>query len=106
MTMKLKIHKGDTVVMLGGKDRGKKGKILSVSPRDRKIVVEGLNLIKKHTRARQQGQKGQIISKERFVSSSSVALVCPSCGKPTRVGFHLAGKEKTRICRKCKATIA
>ena len=106
MNMKLKIRKGDTVVMLSGKDRNKKGKILSVSPHDRRVIVEGLNLIKKHTRARQQGQKGQIISKERYVSASAVALVCSSCGKPTRVGFQLTGPGKVRICRKCKAQIS
>ncbi len=108
----MKIKKGDNVVMLSGKDRGKKGKILSVSPRDHKVVVEGLNLIKRHTRPRQRGQRGQIISKERFVSASSVALVCSSCGKATRVGFQLiqpsggSGKAgKVRICKKCRAQV-
>ncbi len=97
----MKIKKGDNVKMLSGKDRGKTGKVLRVDPQARRIVVEGLNLIKKHVRARQQGQKGQIISKERFVSAASVALICSSCGKPTRVGYRINGAQKVRICKKC-----
>ena len=87
--------------MLGGKDRGKTGKILHVGSENSKVVVEGLNLIKKHVRARKQGQKGQIITKERYVSSASVALVCKVCGKPTRIGYKIDGINKIRICRKC-----
>jgi len=92
--------------MLGGKDKGKTGKVLGVIPADNRLLVEGLNMMKKHLRAKQQGQKGQIISKERPVAIGSVALVCKSCGKPTRVGFSVDGKTKTRVCKKCKATIA
>lgn len=98
----MKIHKGDNVIMLSGKDRGKKGKVLAVQTKDNKVIVEGLNLIKKHTRARKQGQKGQIVSKERMVSVSSVAIVCKSCGLPTRIGYKIDGDKKTRICKKCK----
>ncbi len=105
----MKLKKGDNIIMLGGKDRGKTGKITRVSPTTESVSVEGLNLIKKHVRARKQDQKGQILSRERFVSASSVALVCKSCGKPTRIGFQTSGKdskaEKVRICKKCKATI-
>lgn len=99
----MKLRKGDNVKMLGGKDRGKTGKILHVGTENNKVVVEGLNTIKKHVRARKQGQKGQIITKERYVSASSVALVCKSCGKPTRVGYRVDGARKTRICKKCGA---
>lgn len=111
----MKIHKGDQVIMLSGKDRGKKGKVILVLQEDEKVVVEGFNLIKKHVRARKQGQKGQIINKERAVSVSSVALVCKSCGKPTRVGYKFSaiggsasggeGKNKVRICKKCEAEV-
>ena len=90
--------------MLSGKDRGKTGKILAVLS-DGRLVIEGLNLIKKHTRARKQGQKGQIISKERAVSASSVALVCKSCGLPTRVGYKIENGNKVRMCKKCKSEI-
>lgn len=99
----MKIRKGDNVITLSGKDRGKTGKVLSVGLENNKVVIEGLNLVKKHTRARKQGQKGQIISKERYVSASSVALVCKACGRPTRIGYRVDGKNKARICKKCKA---
>ena len=91
--------------MLSGKDKGKKGKILHVFPIDDTVVVEGLNLIKKHLKARKQGQKGQIVSKERAVSVSSVALLCKSCGKPTRIGFKDENDIKVRICKKCKSEV-
>src|SRR3989344_4289362 len=97
--------RGDNVIMLNGKDRGKTGKVSVVLPTARKIIVEGLNMIKKNVRARKQGQKGQIINKERAVSVPSVALVCKSCGKPTRVAFRVEGKNKVRICKKCEAEV-
>lgn len=107
----MKILKGDNVVMLSGKDRGKKAKILAVFPESGKAVIEGLNMIKRHTKPRKQGQSGQIINKERAVSISSVAIICKSCGKATRVGYRIdpdasvgAGK-KIRICKKCKNTV-
>ena len=98
----MRIKKGDQVTMLGGKDRGKTGKVVLVFPNDGKVIVEGLNLIKRHLRARKQGQKGQIISKERAVSVSGVALVCKSCRKPTRIGYKVDGENKVRVCKKCK----
>lgn len=91
--------------MLSGKDRGKKAKILAVMPESGKVVVEGLNMIKRHTKPRQQGQSGQIVSKERAVSSASVAIVCKACGKVTRVGYSIDGDTKTRICKKCKSAV-
>ncbi|OGM95952.1 MAG: 50S ribosomal protein L24 [Candidatus Yanofskybacteria bacterium RIFCSPHIGHO2_02_FULL_38_22b] len=101
----MKLKSGDNVIMLGGKDKGKKGKVIHVFIDNDKIVVEGLNLIKKHLRARKQGQKGQIVSKERAVSVSSVAMVCKSCGKQTRLGFKVDGENKVRICKKCKSEV-
>jgi large subunit ribosomal protein L24 len=100
---RIKIKKGDNVIMLTGKDRGKTGKILSVL--DGKVVVEGLNQIKRHQRARKQGQKGQIISKERAVDRSNVQIVCPKCGKATRVGHQMIEGNKIRICKKCQAEL-
>lgn len=102
----MNIKKGDNVKMLSGKDRGKTGKILHVFPRTNKIVVEGLNKIKRHQRAKKQGQKGQIIEKERAVSISNVQLVCPKCGKPARVGHRKEGDKKVRVCKKCEGTIS
>ncbi len=98
----MKLKKGDNVIMLNGKDRRKTGKILNVDPAGNKIIVEGLNMIKRAVKARKQGQKGQMISRERFVAVASVALVCKVCGKPTRLGYRVDGKNKVRICRKCK----
>jgi|SRR3989344_9148461 len=107
-----KIKKGDNIIMLSGKDRGKRAKVLDVLLRENRIVVEGLNLVKRHLRARKQGQKGQVISKERPVSISSVALICKSCGLPTRVGYKIEGDlpagrhgKKIRICKKCKGEV-
>jgi large subunit ribosomal protein L24 len=99
----MNIRKGDNVKMLNGKDRGKTGKVLFVFPEDGKVVVEGLNLVARHQRARKEGQKGQIVHKERAINASSVMLVCKSCGKPTRIGHKIDGKNKTRICKKCGA---
>jgi len=95
------IKKGDNIIMLGGKDRGKKGKILFVFPAEDKVVVEGLNLIARHQRARKQGQKGQVVHKERAVNISAVQLICSKCGKPARVGSRMVGKNKVRVCKKC-----
>lgn len=101
----MKLRKGDNVKMLAGKDRNKTGKILATMPAIGLVVVEGLNLIKRHTKARQQGQKGQIISKERAVNAAGVALICKSCGKATRIGFKINGDHKIRVCKKCGAEI-
>ena len=91
--------------MRSGKDRDKNGKVLMTIPKRGKVVVEGLNTVKKHLRAKKQGQKGQIISKERAVSMSSVQLICPKCNKPTRVGYKVEGDRKVRICKKCESEI-
>jgi len=101
----MRIKKGDNVIMLSGKDRGKKGKVLAVFPETNKADVEGLNLIKKAVKARQQGQKGQIIHKERAVSISSLGMICKSCSKVTRVGYRIEGDNKVRICKKCKSEV-
>ena len=104
----MNIKKGDNVIMNTGKDHGKTGKITAVFQDGNKVVVEGLNTIKRHQRARREGQKGQILIKERAIDASNVQIVCPRCGKPTRVGHKIdlsqgkaGAKSKTRICRKC-----
>jgi large subunit ribosomal protein L24 len=101
----MNIKRGDNVIMLSGKDRGKKGKVLFIFPAENKVVVEGLNLVTRHQRARKQGQRGQIVHKERAVSVSAVQLICPKCGKSTRVGRKKIGKNKVRICKKCEGEI-
>ena len=97
----MQLHKGDNVIMLTGKDRGKTGKILSLRPATEQVVVEGLNTIKRHQRARKEGQKGQIITKERAVNLSNEQIVCPKCGQATRIGHKIEGDLKLRICKKC-----
>jgi large subunit ribosomal protein L24 len=101
----MNIRKGDNVVMLSGKDRGKKGKVLFAFPAAGKVVVEGLNLVARHQRARKQGQKGQVVHKERAVSASAAQLICSKCGRPTRVGSKTVGKNKARVCKKCGGEI-
>jgi large subunit ribosomal protein L24 len=100
----LKIRRGDNVRVMSGKDRGKEGRILAVFPEDRRIIIEGVNMIKRHLKLRaargRSGQEGGIISKEAPVHVSNVQIVCPSCG-PTRVGYKIADGTKSRVCRKC-----
>lgn len=87
--------------MLNGKDRGKTGKVLFVFPAEEKIVVEGLNRVARHLRPKKQGQKGQIVHKERAIDASNVMLICKGCGKPTRIAKRVEGGKKIRVCKKC-----
>ena len=98
----LKIKKNDRVKILQGKDSGKTGKVIRVEPSKDFVYVEGVNIIKVHTRSKKQGQSGGIISKEGPVHISNVEVVCPSCSKPARIGFEVKDSgEKVRICKKC-----
>lgn len=101
----MKIKKNDQVKMLTGKDSGKTGKVSSVIPGENKVIVEGLNLVKKHMRPRREGEKGQRVEVPRKIQVSNVALVCPKCGKTTRIGFKIAGENKVRVCKKCNSEI-
>lgn len=102
----MKIIKGDEVKVLIGKDKGKTGKVEVVYPALSKIVVPGINEFKRHVKSRAQGQKSEIMTITKPLNVSNVALICPKCKKPTRVGFTLdkSGK-KVRVCRKCKKEI-
>lgn len=98
----MKIKKGDTVKILSGKDRGTRGTVTRVLPREGKIVVGGVNVKKKHRRSRRQDRKGEIILLPHPISVSAAMLVCPSCGKPTRIGAVVsADGRKQRACKKC-----
>lgn len=97
----MKVKKGDTVLIISGKDKGKKGAVLQVFPKEARIMVEGANLKKKHRKPKKTGEKGQIINLPAPLSVSSVKLVCPKCGKPARVGYGFAEKKKYRVCKKC-----
>jgi large subunit ribosomal protein L24 len=101
----MKIKKGDNIKMLSGKDRGKTGKVLRVIPTSGKMIVEGLNLIKKHVRPKKQGEKGQRVSVPAAVNISNAMIVCPKCSKSSRVGFKMKDKNKFRVCKKCGSEI-
>ncbi|MFA6028154.1 MAG: 50S ribosomal protein L24 [Patescibacteria group bacterium] len=98
-----KIKKGDNVKVMSGKDKGKQGKVAQVLPEINKLVVEGVNKLKKHLKPSKQREKGQRVEFDAPMNASNVQLVCPKCAKVTRVGFKiLADKKKVRVCRKCK----
>ena len=103
----MKIRKGDTVRMMTGKDRTKTGKVLRVVLQTGRVVVEGCNVMTKHQRPRREGEKGQKIQFPRAVTVANVMLICTKCGRGTRVGYRFLedGKEKVRICKKCKELI-
>lgn len=101
----MKLKKGDTVLIMTGKDRGKKAKILKAYPKEGKILVEGINMVKKHQKPRKQGEKGQIVLMPRPINVSNAKLICPRCGKPSRIGFNVNQKGKVRICKKCRQEI-
>jgi large subunit ribosomal protein L24 len=98
----MKIRKNDTVLVIVGKDRGKKGKVRQALPKKDKVIVEGINMIKRHSRARGAARQAGIIELEAPLDVSNVMLVCNKCNKPTRVGFRfLDDGRKARICRSC-----
>ncbi len=102
----MKIRKEDTVIVIAGKDRGKKGKVRRALPNDDKVIVEGLNMIKRHSRARRATRQAGIIELEAPIHISNVMLVCNKCGKPTRVGFRLLDDGKrVRSCSSCHEVI-
>ena len=102
---KLRIKKGDTVKILSGNDKGKTGEVLSVIPKTNKIVVKGVNIRKKHIKPRKQGEEGGIISAECAIHSAKANVVCPICGKATKIGYVEEKGEKVRVCKKCGAKI-
>lgn len=101
----MKIRKGDNVVVLAGKDKGKSGKVLRAFPQKDLVLVEGVNVKKRHQRPTRQNQKGQIIDKALPLHVSNVALTDPKNGKPTRVGYKVENEKKVRIARKSGATV-
>ncbi len=99
----MKIKKDDKVIVLSGKDKGKEGQVLIADPKGGKVVVSGVNVATKHQKPRQQGQEGGIIKVETPIYAAKVQLVCPKCGKATRVGYKLTDGKKVRVCKKCGA---
>ena len=103
---KMSIKKGDVVVVLSGKDKGKQGKVLAAMPADRKVIVEGINMVTRHTKPRKQGEQGGILQKEAPIFACKVQKVCPKCNKPTRPAHKLlADGKKVCVCKKCGAEI-
>ena len=102
----MSIRKDDTVIVLSGKDKGKKGKVLTVMPKDGKVIVEKVNVISRHQKPRKQGEEGGIIKREAPIYACKVMRVCPKCDKPTRPAHKLlADGKKVRVCKKCGAEI-
>ena len=99
---KVHVKTGDTVVILNGKDRGKKGKIMAVSPSEGKVIVEGCNIVSKHVKPRRQGEQGGIVEAEAAMYASKVQLVCPKCSKATRIAHKILDDgSKVRVCKSC-----
>jgi large subunit ribosomal protein L24 len=96
----MKLKKGDRVVVLSGKDVGKEGEITRVIPERNRVIIDGVNVAKRHQRATRATMQGGIIDKDMPIHVSNVAIVCSTCG-PTRVGYRFEGTEKIRVCRKC-----
>jgi large subunit ribosomal protein L24 len=102
----MKIHKNDEVVVLQGKDRGKRGRVAFAFPADGKVIVDGINTAKRHTKPKSQTQPGGIITKDMPIEVSNVAVVCPSCNKGVRVGYRFEPDgSKVRICRSCEGDL-
>lgn len=101
----MKIKKGDTVLIIRGKDRGKVGKVIKALPKENRVVIEGLNLVKKHIKPKKEGEKGRIVEIPRPISIANVKLICPNCHKAVRVGYKFEGEEKYRYCKKCQQII-
>ena len=101
----MNIKRDDKVIVLSGKDKGKQGKVMSADPKAMKVIVEGVNVATKHQKAQKQGQEGGIIKVETPIYVSKVQLVCPKCGKATRVAHKIENGKKTRVCKKCGAEI-
>ena len=97
----MKVKKGDSVLIISGKDRGRTGKILKSLPSELKVLVDGINLKKKHVRPKKEGEKGQVVSLPAPMNVSNVKLVCPKCGKAARIGYKIEKDKKFRFCKKC-----
>ena len=105
MENKVHVKTGDKVRIISGKDKGLEGKVLAVSPKEGKVIVEGRAMVSKHVKPRRQGQAGGIVKAESAMYASKVMPVCPKCGKATREGHKVEDGKKTRVCKKCGAAL-
>ena len=101
MTTKVNVHKGDEVMVIAGKDRGRTGRVVNVLPKRNRVMIEGVARAKKHARPSKQNQQGGIMDIELFVDISNVQVVCKHCGRPTRVGHRLEEGVNARVCKRC-----
>ncbi len=102
---KLHVRRDDTVIVISGDDKGKKGKVLEVSPEEHKVIVEGINIVTKHAKPRRQGETGGIVKVEGAMYADKVALYCDKCGKGVRAAHKVEGDKKVRVCAKCGAIL-
>jgi len=105
MLVKSKIRKGDTVEVLAGKDKGKRGEVVSVNLKKEAVIVSGVNIVKKAMKKRSQQDQGGIAEVEAPLNISNVGIVCKKCGKPVKIGYKFDGDKKIRVCRKCGETL-
>ena len=103
--MAMNVKKGDTVIVLSGKDKGKQGKVLGTVPSEAKVVVEGINMVTCHVKPRKQGEEGGITQREAAMYASKVQVVCPKCNKGTRIAHKIENGKKTRVCKHCGAEL-
>ena len=101
----LHVKTGDTVVVISGDSKGVRGKVIAASPEENKVIVEGANIVSKHSKARRQGEKSQIVKTEGAIYASKVQLVCPKCDKGVRTKVNVVDGKKVRVCTKCGAEI-
>ena len=101
----MKIKTNDTVIVLSGKDKGKKGKVLKAMPSENKVIVEGVSIAACHTKPRKQGETGGIVKREAAIAACKVQVVCPKCSKATRVAHKIENGKKTRVCKHCGAEL-
>lgn len=101
----MKIKLNDKVMVMSGKDAGKSGKVIQVFPKEGKLVIEGLNQMKKHLRAKSRAEKGQILTLASPLPAAKAMLICPKCEKPARVGYRFEGGVKQRVCRRCRQAV-
>jgi len=101
----MKIKKGDTILVISGKWKGKTGKVLRAFPKEQKVLAEKVNIVKKHLKPGRGREKGQMIEIEKPIHVSNVKLICPECKRPVKVGYEKVGDKKLRVCKKCRAKI-
>ncbi len=101
----MKVKKGDNVLVISGKDRGRTAKILKSFPKQEKILIEGINLKNRHVKPKRQGEQGQMVKVPAPVNVSAVKFLCPKCGKAVRLGYKVENGKKSRICKKCQSEV-